>query len=256
MHPKNLRLIGSFPSWCRLDVPCQEIRAGFGRKGSVTSISRVRFDSYINSDCAMVAFTRQAQTLDYRHGFAVNFIDDWNGEDLACSGGDEEHLSGRLFSKIIWPAIKVSSKEQFIHEKPRCRIVSMIWSAIIKRVSWHPWAASATKQGKPSKDERLWQRGQTYESFTSELSHSKYLHDEIRLFWQRRGENMGQEPAKQTAAYRVGTQRQWCQRNKRVVWHGKASFWIRGGWTAAHAARVWTSWTEFCRLHHHPDTNP
>ncbi len=71
----------------------------------------MRLDSVINSDCAMVAFTRQAQTLDYHHGFAVDFIDDWNGEDLACSGRDEEHLSGHLFSKIIWLAIKVSLKE-------------------------------------------------------------------------------------------------------------------------------------------------
>ncbi len=100
-------------------------KTGFGRKGSVTSISSVRFDSDINSDCATVAFTKQAQTLDYRHGFAVDFIDDRNGEDLACSGGDEEHSSGHLFSKIIWLAIKVSSKEQFIREKPGCRIVSM-----------------------------------------------------------------------------------------------------------------------------------
>ncbi len=154
----------------------------------------------------MVAFTRQAQTLDYCHSFAVDSIDDQNGEDLACSGGDKEHSSGRLFSKIIWPAIKVSLKEQFICEKLRCHIISMTWSAIIKRVSWRPWATSATKKGKPSKHERLWQRGQTYiESFTSEPSYSKYLHDEIWLFWQQREENMGQEPEKQTAAYRVGT---------------------------------------------------
>ncbi len=43
--------------------------------------------------------------------YAVEFVDKGNGEDLACSGGDEEHWFSHLFSKTYWLAIKVSSKE-------------------------------------------------------------------------------------------------------------------------------------------------
>lgn len=55
--------------------------------------------------------------------YAAEFVDKGNGEDLASGGGNEYDSSGHLLSKIILLAIKVLSKERFLHGKPRCGII-------------------------------------------------------------------------------------------------------------------------------------
>ncbi len=66
--------------------------------------------------------------------YAADLIDERNGEDFACDGGDEDNSSVCLLSKIILLASKVLSKEQLLHGKPRCGIVLKALSAFIESV--------------------------------------------------------------------------------------------------------------------------
>lgn len=75
----NLRSIGSFPSHCRVDVItldtlAQDVRAGFCRKGNVTSRERERFDLLIKSEPAKLTLMRKASVVRLSITFTVSVL--------------------------------------------------------------------------------------------------------------------------------------------------------------------------------------
>ncbi len=258
----NLRSIGSFPSWCRLSKTWEWVLVetgvwpwfwGWGSTHKSILIKlqyrsrgrpwisttfptwvldaketwkdRSPWEGWVRLPPRVSILTEKLQSKCNLNGSAFDVCCRvhyrWNGEDLAC-GGDEDDLSGCLVSKIIWLVMKGLSKERFLHGNRVTILYRWHWAPLPKRYLDVHEQPELVRKSKPSSHERLSQRGQTCESFTSILAHSKNLHDHfesgeveiwgmINWFW------------KQTMVGRVGTQQQWCQRDKRVVQHRKAS---------------------------------